>query len=215
MEQLTAQPPQPRKWYKIWFDLWKHPGVETFRSILQEPGVKVSRAFIWLSTSGFITYFVTTLVYQILYPELIFVADIRYTTYWLCFTIVSPIIAIAGISISGLIYHGIAKLMGGLGTWDQLVYCFSAVGASFTLISGFFSIMILVLSSALQDLSVVSGWVLLPLSIYVIVLNVNAIDAVERIGTRKAVVTLFVPFIILALFVTCFASILMSRSGQF
>jgi hypothetical protein len=209
MESLPPQPATPRKWYQIWIDVLTHPKADTFRAILQEPDVKISRAFTWVAVTSFIGYLVYLLVYGLLLPDLNIFGNIRVTWYWLCLTIAAPVMTIVGMAIMGALYHWIASLFGGRGAWDNLVYCFSAISAPISLITMLVSALFIVLTAGQPQLMICASLVMLPLSIYAIVLYVSAIAAVEELPTGKAVLVYFIPVIIILL-LSCCAGVFLS-----
>jgi len=62
METIPAQPGIARKWYEIWWDVWRHPGSEAFRRMLQEPDAKAERGFKWVAVVALIEAMVLSLV---------------------------------------------------------------------------------------------------------------------------------------------------------
>jgi hypothetical protein len=184
-------------------DVLTHPKADTFRSILTESNVKVSRAFIWVAVASFIGYLAYLLVYGLLLPDLTIFGDIRASWYWLCITIAAPLTAIVGMSIIAAIYRWIASLFGGQGAWDKLVYCFSAISAPVSLITMLISALFITLTAGQPQLMTCASLVMLPLSIYAIVLYVNAIVAVEGITAGKAALVYFIPVIVIILLSCC------------
>lgn len=203
MEPLTALPATPRKWYQIWMDVLTHPKADTFRSILQEPDVKITRAFTWVAVASFIGYLAYLVVYGLLLPDLNIFGNIRYSWYLLCLTIAAPLTAIVGMSIVAAIYRWIASLFGGQGAWDKLVYCFSAISAPVSLITMLISAAIIALSAGQPQLLTCASLITLPITIYSIVLFINAIVAVEGITTGKAALVYFIPVIVIILLSCC------------
>jgi hypothetical protein len=63
METISVQPVQSRKWYQIWWDVWKHPNVASFNSILNEPDHDPVRGFVWIGVISLIVGFLGSLVY--------------------------------------------------------------------------------------------------------------------------------------------------------
>jgi hypothetical protein len=156
-----------------------------------------------VAVTSFIAYLAYWLIYQIFYPGAMIYSNIRGSTYWLCLTIASPMIAVVGISISSAVYRWIASLLGGQGAWDKLVYCFSAVAAPFTLTTILLSALMLMLGSIIPGFTICGSLITLPISIYAIALNVMALDAVEGFGTGKALLTFFIPVIIIIMLGIC------------
>jgi hypothetical protein len=95
------------------------------------------------------------------------------------------------IAITAGIYHGIAMLFGGIGKWGQLVFCLCIVQAPYLLLTSLIQAFVLA-SPSLSSLELLS-WML---GLYTIMLDISAINAVEKIGTGKSTATFFTPVII-------------------
>jgi Yip1 domain len=210
MTTEIIQPAKPRKWYEIWWDVWIHPGLAPFSTILNEPGHDVTRGFIWVGVTSFIVTLVSYLFSALVTRNLManaFGGDLfrnygGYAFFYICGIILSPLFAIIGIAISATIYHLFARIFKGHGNWNDLVFCLSAVSAPGTLVGGvvglfsllFYRTPLLIFLPALVGLA---------FGFYMIVLNVNAIRAAEDIGTWEAIGTMFIPTIIIVVLVTC------------
>ncbi len=208
-----------RKWYEIWLDVWTHPGEEAFWGILKERNHSIGRAFIWIAVTSLILAVVTTIGYVPLYNSFMSqYGDIQTAqifqattvTVGLCSVILAPISSILGLVIITGIYHLISKLFGGSGAWSDLVFCMAAVTAPASIISGVLAIPYLLFSNfpAIWWLiAIFIGILTVIVSVYVLVMNVNAIRAAEKIGTWQAIVTIFLPIIIIAVLSVCCISL--------
>jgi hypothetical protein len=214
MEALPAQSTAPRKWYEIWWAILRHPGKETFRSILQEPNATYSRGFIWIAVVTLITALVVSLASFPLMRSLtrgssdVFLNSGIFIVILFVEVILAPLFAIAGMAVGAAIYHGIARLFGGMGQWGQMVFCLAAISAPFSLLSAAINLVttpftIWLPSNFSSLLSCCVAPLALALGVYAIVLQVIAIDAVENIGTWKSVATLFIPAIIVIVLTIC------------
>jgi hypothetical protein len=210
MTAEMIQPEKPRKWYEIWWDVWIHPGLAPFKTILSEPGNNITRGFIWIGvTSLFVTlvsYLFSALVIRNVMVDAfggeMFKNISSYTVSYICGIILSPFFAIFGIAVSALVYHWIAKLLGGRGNWNDLLFCLSAVSAPATMIGGVIGLIALLFFQN-PVLIFLPSMVALALAVYVIVLNVNAIKAAEDVGTWPALSAIFIPTLIGVALVTC------------
>ena len=210
MSTEIIQPGTPRKWYEIWWDVWSHPGITPFKTILSEPGRDVTRGFIWVGVTSFIVTLVSYLFSAVVLRNImadafggeLFKNYSGYTLSYICGIILSPLFAILGIAISAAVYHWIAKLLGGRGNWNDLLFCLSAVNAPGALVGGVISIFALLFSQNLL-LVFLPTLVGLALGVYIIILNVNAIKAAEDVGTWQALGAIFIPTIIIVVLVTC------------
>jgi hypothetical protein len=61
MTTEIIQHPKPRKWYEIWWDVWSHPGIEPFQTILNEPGREIVRGFLWVGVTSMVVVLVSFL----------------------------------------------------------------------------------------------------------------------------------------------------------
>jgi hypothetical protein len=210
MTTEIAQPVNSRKWYEIWLDVWLHPGMAPFKTILGEPGKDVKRAFIWVAITSFIATLISYLFSALVMRN--WMADAfggeifknygGYTLSYICGIILTPIFAILGIAVSAAVYHWIAKLLGGHGYWNDLLFCLSAVAAPATLIGGIIGIVSMLFFQN-PVLVFLPTMVALAFGIYIIILNVNAIKAAEDVGTWQALGAIFIPTIIVVALVTC------------
>jgi hypothetical protein len=210
MTTVMIEPTRKRKWYEIWWDVWIHPGLAPFRTILNEPGHDVTRGFIWVAVTSFIVSLVSYLFSAVVLRNLMrdaFGGELfknygGYTLFYICVIILSPLFAIIGIAISGAIYHLFAKIFKGHGNWNDLVFCLSAVSAPGTLVGGVVGLFSLLFFKT-PLLIFLPTLVLLAFGFYMIVLNVNAIRAAEDIGTWEAIGTMFIPTVIIVVLVAC------------
>jgi hypothetical protein len=225
----TASAPQftNRKWYEIWWDVWRHPGTDAFRRMLQEPNAKAERGFIWVAVVSLIEALLISLVSGIFFqnafgkefPGL----SSALSGYLICTVIVTPVASVISLAILAGIYHLIAKLFGASGgEWGQLVFSFSAVQAPQLIITGLVGVLSILISlpvflgqaTALnrgpaafaQGMSLLQCFLYVPsiaVSIYSIVLYVCGITAVENLDTGRSILTYFIPVIVAILLACC------------
>jgi hypothetical protein len=203
-------PVQSRRWYEIWWDVWLHPGIAPFQAMLKDTNHSMTRGFIWVGVTSFIITLISYLFSALVMRN--FMADAfrgtplenggYFALSYICGIILSPIFAIIGIAISSGVYHWVAKLFRGKGVWSDLVYCLSAVSTPGTLIAGVVGVFSLLFFNhpVFIFLPVFIAFVF---AIYMIVLNVNAIRAVEDVGPFEALGAIFIPTIVIVVLVTC------------
>jgi hypothetical protein len=210
MTAEIVQPARSRKWYEIWWDVWSHPGTTPFQTMLDETPNGASRGFIWIGVMAFVVTLISTIFSVLGLQNLIDQAPGNlfsqysgfYSVTYICGVILSPIFAIIGIAISASIYHLFAKLFKSTGKWGDLVYCLSAVTAPSTLFGGIIALVSL-LFYQIPILIFIPIMVAMVFSIYVFILNVNAIRAAENIGTGQAIGTILIPVVIVGVVVAC------------
>ena len=198
---IEINPPiTKRKWYEIWWDVWVHPGVASFQALLQEADHSTTRGFIWIAVTSLIVALATSVltVGSLQNYEPNFASPM---VYYLCVVILTPIFAIIGLTISTGIYHGIARLLGGTGTWSDLVICVCAVTAPSALIAGVIALITFLVQFPL--LFFIPSLLSFLFGIYAIVLYIIALKASENISGGKAVLVYFIPVIIVGLIVLC------------
>jgi hypothetical protein len=195
MESASVQYPSQSKWYEIWKAVLYPPSEQAFLNILADPAVSARRAFIWvalaaLAISPFQVFTTMVSMENSLDTALGLMVG-------LCAAVVfAPVGAVIGLAISAGLYHLIAGWFGGRGTFNEMTYAIGAVTAPYMLVAG--------LISAVTSLIVVAGEVFgllmlclvpifLALPIYLIILYVQAIKAVEGLSTGKAVLTVVMP----------------------
>lgn len=114
----------------------------------------------------------------------------------------------AGLSVLSLIINAavtqfIARLLGGTGTYSQLVYAFAAYTAPITIVSSILG----VLGAALPVL----GFIFSPLlGIYSLVLNVMAVKAVNQFSWGKAILTSVIIFVLVLIIVSVIVGVVIA-----
>jgi uncharacterized membrane protein len=96
------------------------------------------------------------------------------------------------------IIQWIAKLFGSAGAYEKLLYAFAAITVPFTIVSSLF-----VLLSAIPFVGICTGLISIVLSIYVLVLEVMAVKAVNRFGWGQAAGSVFIPGCVIFIVCAC------------
>lgn len=199
-------------WHEVWMEVVTHPSRDSFRLILSDPGAGPARAYFWVGILGIIFAILEVVVMQLVgSPQLSDLPTGSIGFYMACLVIATPIMSVVGLALMTAILRGIAGLFGGQGNYNNLVYCLAAIQAPISIVG----ILLSLISSALTSGAASSGSIesltsgsmaalcVLPFSlaigIYSFVLDVLAIDTVEKIGTGKAVLTLLLPGIVVFL----------------
>jgi hypothetical protein len=214
MSTEIGQPAAPRKWYQIWLDIWQHPGTQPFVALLNEPDHDVMRGFIWVAVTSLLLGLVSTISTS---RTLVNVAPAfsRSILYSLCLVVVTPIVGVIGLIITGGIYHGISKLLGGQGTWAGLVICIAALVAPGELLAVVINLFTL-LTWQVPFLIFIPWIISIGVGIYSMILYINALKAAEKLETGKAVLIYFIPVIVVVILTLCimFALIPTTRLTQ-
>ncbi len=209
---------QSMPWYTVWTEVITHPSRDTFRRILADPTASPNRAYIWVAVLSFIFGSLQAVFYQVTgVSPLGNARPVSPAVLLLCGAILAPLFAVIGLALGTAILHGIAKLLGGIGTYNPLVYCLGAAQAPMSIASYLLTFITLVLSRGGTTGSLASLCVVpfsLAVGIYAIVLQVLAVDEVEKIGTGKAVLTVLIPTIILLLIVGCIVAFILIATAR-
>ena len=212
MHTTNIQPFTSRAWYDLWWDVWTLPGTETFRQLLEESNGGAGRGFLWILLSGILSA-VAYAVMMFFFPN-ISLSSIpaanrqMFQTFGAVGNFVCiPIASVIGAVITAGIYHGLARLFGGVGEWGRLVFCFAAIQSPAVLIALASSLPVSILSASkspfVLPVAVFSILFSLVLSIYTTALYVFALKATENIGTGKALTVILLPGVLGLALVGC------------
>ena len=208
---------QPMPWYQVWMQVITHPSRDSFRRILADPTARPARAFIWVAVISLIFGLLQAVLAQVLgvSPFSQFGAEGVFTNA-VCIAIAAPIFSVIGLALGAAILRGIAALLKGAGNFNDLVYSLGAVQAPISIVSYLISLITTAVSGGGADLvnggprSLATLCILpfsLALGVYAVVLEVLAVDTVEKFGTGKAVLTVLIPVIVVILLGVCVASV--------
>lgn len=223
MEQMPSNAPimetkpGPAGWLPVWIKALTKPNEQTFADISDHPDATSKTAFIWVFIAGTLSgifqavlqaiYMATGKSPQITIPgleqftETPIAADggnamVSLVT-GLCLSPVAGIVSILFFALGVAIIQWIAKLFGGIGTFDKMAYALAAISVPFTLISS-----VLALFSAIPYVGLCTGLISLGIGIYALVLQVMAVKGVNRFGWGAAIGSVFIPGIVI--FLVCF-----------
>lgn len=187
------------KWYEVWRQIYLHPSVESFLRILADPLAKPGRAYLWVAVMAVISGLLQGLGFNTAGRSGLGVSGPILTLG--CGLIIAPVLAVIGLAFGSLIVHWIAGLFGGQGTFERMVYAYGAIEAPATLVSIIFSTLLLILTGGettggRSTLGLCAAPFSLVWGIYLLILQINAIRAVEKLSTGRAILTLLFPLIL-------------------
>jgi hypothetical protein len=96
------------------------------------------------------------------------------------------------------IIQWIAKLFGGTGTYEKLLYALAAITVPFTIVSSLF-----ILLGVIPYVGICTGVISIGLAIYSLVLQIMAVKAVNRFGWGQATGSVFLPGCVIFIFCAC------------
>ena len=224
MSELSNEPVIPESGpamslVETWISAVTKPNEGTFAQIVAQPGATAGKAFLWVFLASILTSFTSLIVQAVgfsgqmdmfrefLPPEIArelpvgAAPSIGFGTA-ICGAPVGAIVAVLGFAIWVALVQWIAKLFGGTGSFDKLAYAFSAIIVPYSVVAAVLSLLGLI-----PFIGILFGLISLALSIYVIVLEVLAVKAVNGLDTGKAAGAVLLPAVVIFFFVCCCALI--------
>jgi len=126
----------------------------------------------------------------------------------LCGAPIAAILVTAFFAIFVALVQWIAKMFGGKGTNDQLAYTMAAITAPYSLVSAVFAAL-----SAIPYVGLCFQIVVSLAGIYVLVLAIMAVKAVNQFGWGPAIGSYFIPGLAVFLVCCCIAVVVFSVTG--
>jgi hypothetical protein len=209
--------PGPTGWMPVWIKAVTKPSEQTFVELTDQPEAVSKTAFLWVFIAATLSTIVAGLL-QALIAALGFtsqpmtipgleqlgpiggsggVAGMSLVT-TICASPVAGVIAVLFFAIGVAIVQWIAKLFGGVGTFDKLAYAIAAISVPFTLVS-----MVVNPFNAIPYLNICTGLISFGLFIYSFVLQVMAVKGVNRFGWGAALGSVFIPFLVVVFVCGC------------
>ena len=222
MSELSNEPVVPESGpsmslVETWIAAITKPNEGTFTQITAQPGATAGKAFLWVFLASIFTTFANLVAQAVraggqmdmfrrfLPPELArelpvgAVPSIGFGTV-ICGAPVGAIFAVVFFAIAVALIQWVAKLFGGTGSFDKLAYAFSAITVPYSVIAA-----ILTLVGIIPFIGILTGLISFGLGIYVLVLEVLAVKAVNGLDTGKAVGSVLLPVLVIFLVVCCCA----------
>ena len=198
---LSPEPSGLSSWFSTWKDAITKPNQQTFARLSASPNAKMTTAFLWVFIGSLVNFLVASLVQGVVMrqmmqtlgleglPTSVFGGGILSA---LCGAPVGAVISVMFFAIFTGVVQWVAKMFGGTGTFEQLAYVFAAITVPFTLISS-----VLTLLAAIPFVGLCFGFAGFAVGIYVLVLEVLAIQGVNQLGAGQAAGALFLPGIVI------------------
>lgn len=201
--------PGPTGWLPVWTRALTQPKEETFAALAASPNAKASTGYLWYFVGSIVQFLLASLVQGAMMGQMMqqFGADAsQFDTGGLGTTLITAIcgapiaaaISTAFFAVGVLIVQWIAKMFGGRGTNDQLTYTLSAVLTPYLFISGF-----LTLLTAVPYVGFCFGLVSALGGLYILVLEIMAVKAVNQFGWGAAIGSLLIPLLVIAFLCAC------------
>lgn len=200
-EPMSPEPAGFSSWFQTWVDAVTKPSEQTFARMAASPNVKLSTAFLWVFLGSLVNFFIISLVQGAYMGQMMrdfglgnglergigatFITSI-------CGAPIGGVISVVMFAVVTGVVQWVAKMFGGMGTFEQLAYTFAAITVPFSLISS-----LLALLGAIPYVGFCFGILGFAASIYAIALELMAVKGVNGFGWGQAVGSLFLPGIVL------------------
>jgi hypothetical protein len=213
IDNMAPPPAERLSFFNVMLKAYTRPSTANFRSLARNPDASVGKAYLWIAIAAVISSIISTLVMQLFPTYRLWDALNQYggdfglnidippqsgglaiITSLLCGVPLAAIFGVIGFAIVSGLLHLIAGLLGGKGDYGRLAYMLAAVSVPFS-----------ILSSLITPIPYL-GCLAFLLSLYIIVLEVLAIDGVYQFGVGKAIITLLIPLIAIFLLAFCLAA---------
>ena len=225
-EPVVPEGDQPMSMIDTWMAAMTKPNEGTFARIVAQPGASASKAFLWVFVASLITSFASAiaqsanfgsgmvLLRQYLPPEIARELPLSGAPSFgigtvICGAPIGAVFAVLFFAIGVALIQWVAKLFGGTGSFDKLAYAFSAITVPYSVIAA-----VLALIGIIPFVGILTGLISLALGIYVIVLEVLAVKAVNGLDTGKAVGAVLLPAVVIFLILCCCAVIVGVAMGS-
>lgn len=200
-----------------WISAVTKPNESTFARIVAQPGATAGKAFLWVFLASLLTSFASLIVQAVgfggqmdtirefLPPEVARELPVGAAPSFgfgtvICGAPVGAVFSVLGFAIAVALIQWVAKLFGGTGSFDKLAYAFSAITVPYSVVAA-----VLALIGIIPFVGILTGLISFALAIYVVVLEVLAVKAVNGLDTGKAVGAVLLPILVIFLLICCCA----------
>jgi hypothetical protein len=200
---MLPPPSGVSEWVSVWRDALTRPSEQTFASIARSPNAKSTTAFLWIFLGSLVNFFLASLVQGAMMRQMLQNSDLGIEGIpagagggliaAICGAPIGAVISVAMFAIVVGIVQFIAKMFGGVGTFDQLAYSFAAIVTPFYLVSA-----VLTLLSAIPAVGWCFGILGFLAGLYVLALEVMAVKGVNQFGWGQALASLLLPVFAIA-----------------
>ena len=213
MEELMNEQPNapmlsggPSSIFQTWMNAITKPNEQTYAQIADSPEAKTSTALLWIFVASLIQSFVTLIMQGVIMSRMMQGSGFETPAAApglvgvLCGAPFLAIVSVVLFAAFAGIVQWVAGLFGGRGSFEKLIYVLAAITVPFTLVSA-----LLTLLSAIPFAGLCFGLISLVAALYVLVLEVMAVKAVNQFDWGKAAASLLMPFFAL---VCCISAVI-------
>ena len=217
MSNEPVMPNSSPSFLQTWVNALTKPREETYVAIAASAQAKSMTAYLWVFLASIVSSLLTLIVQGSAIRSQLGEAGVggelgggvgAIVVTLLCGTPIAAVIATAIFAVFVALVEWIAKMFGGKGNNDKLAYAAAAIAAPYSLVSGVF-----VLLSAIPYVGFCFRIILALAGLYIIVLEIMAVKAVNQFGWGQAIGSYFIPGLALLLICCCVAVIIGSITG--
>lgn len=207
MEQVPSNAPVmepksgPAGWLQVWIKAVTKPSEQTFIEISESPEAKTQTALIWSAIAGFIGGIGVGIgsALSVLIRGGGNSTGVGTFAMYICgFPILMAIISPIGLALSTALFQWVAKLFGGTGSFEKLIYSLAAISVPITIVSGATSLL-----SGVPIVGICISLFSIVISLYTVFLNITAVKAVNRFGYGQAAGSVLIPAFVIGFFCGC------------
>jgi len=195
---MDREPTGPATWVQIWIKAVTKPNEATFVEITNDPNATTSTAFTWAALAGFLSGIILGIVYGGT-SALGGNSETGVMLSMICgFPIAGAIAAPISLAIGAGLIQWIAKLFGGTGSFNKLVYGFAAVLVPLSVLSAIISAFGLI-----PYVGLCIGLFSYVVMFYQIYLQIVAVKAVNQLGWGQAAGSVLIPGFVIVILGVC------------
>jgi hypothetical protein len=202
---------KPEPFYQIWLKALTQPVEKTFSEIAASPHAKQGTAYLWLFLAGLVNSIVTLglqgvtmrRLQEYIPPEAANIfgpAQISGTGLVgvICGAPITALFGVLFFAVGVALIQWIAKMFGGSGDFNRMVYTFACIAAPLNLVSA-----VLSLFAAIPFVGILFGLVSFVVAIYGLFLSVLAVKAVNQFGWGAALGSVLLPWAVFICLCAC------------
>ncbi len=204
--------------FQTWIDALTKPNEQTYAGIAASPKAKATTAYIWVFVSSLVASFISLIVEGATVRDQLGQAGLgaeqfRSGAGAVVFTLIcgAPILAVLTtifFAIGTALVQWVAKMFGGTGNNDRLAYTLAAISAPYSIVGSLF-----VLLGAIPFVGICFRIVAALAGIYIFVLQIMAVKAVNVFGWGPAIGSLVLPGLALLLICCCAVAVVLGLTG--
>jgi hypothetical protein len=214
MSEIPNPPVMPavgrESFFNIWIRALTRPYEQTYASLAASSAAKATTGYIWYFVASLIQFFLASLVqnaavrqYMEQYGNGQFdqfntggVGSRLITA--VCGAPIAAVISVIFFALIVALVQWIARMFGGRGTNDQMVYVMSAILSPYLIVSGLLSLL-----AGIPYVGLCFGLLAALAGFYILYLEVTAVKAVNQFGWGQALASFFAPVLGIACLCAC------------